>query len=154
VPSLTFTETYILRYSLKVRRGGVGSHFCIHKYFYERSPLWQQIRAEEIKATEGDTHSPSSPDMPTNTPMTSMKFDPMDARHLSSLPLVRARIIKLLKGSRNHMHPCNNILLTLVFDLPVICCLPLIVMSRDSLTLLKLTGVFSKAVLGNSFNKI
>lgn len=43
-----------------------------------------------------------------------VEFEPMDARHLSSLPLVRARVIKLLKASRNNLHPANNIIVTLV----------------------------------------
>ncbi|KAI6106113.1 hypothetical protein EDD16DRAFT_203635 [Pisolithus croceorrhizus] len=36
---------------IKVRRGGVGNYTCIHKYFVERSPLWQRIQREE---GEGD----------------------------------------------------------------------------------------------------
>jgi hypothetical protein len=115
------TKIFVLWYSKKVRRGGVGSHFCIHNYFYERSPLWQQIREEEMRATDDAQpalQTPSSPDTSTNLMSTSMAFDPMDARHLSSLPLVRARVVKLLKGSRNCMHPCNNILLKLVCTLP------------------------------------
>lgn len=42
------------------------------------------------------------------------QFQPIDARHLSSLPLVRARIVKLLKASKNNMHASNNLILAIV----------------------------------------
>jgi transcription factor C subunit 3 len=99
----------------------VGTHFCIHKYLYERNPLWQQIRDEELQAdqdfekisrkrqSESEDEHGEEDDEPS-----AVDFEPIDARHLSSLPLVRARVIKLLKGSKNHMHVCNNMLLTIV----------------------------------------
>jgi oxalate---CoA ligase len=42
------------------------------------------------------------------------KFSPIDARHLSSLPLVKGRIIRLLKRSKNQMHAAQNLLVTIV----------------------------------------
>jgi hypothetical protein len=106
---------------VKVRREGVGSHFCIHKHFYERSPLWQKIREEEMKASEDFQKSSQPPEEADAEPSTSgnaslssLKFDSMDARHLSSLPLLRARVVKLLKASKNYIHESNNMLLRLV----------------------------------------
>ena len=43
-----------------------------------------------------------------------LKFTPIDARHLSSLPLISARVVRLLKASRNNIHASNNMLITLV----------------------------------------
>lgn len=43
-----------------------------------------------------------------------MHFDPIDSRHLSSLPLVRARITKLLKASPHHLHAYQNLLVKIV----------------------------------------
>lgn len=43
-----------------------------------------------------------------------LDFTPIDARHLSSLPLVKARVVKLLKTSKNNIHESNNMLITLV----------------------------------------
>ena len=104
-------------FRLKVRRGGIGTHFVIHKYFYERDTSWQQIREEENKAeAEASTKTqPSAEDGDSLEISTaSLEFEPMDSRHLSSLPLLRSRIVKLLKASKNHIHQSNNILTTLV----------------------------------------
>jgi hypothetical protein len=105
---------------VKVRRGGVGTHFCIHKYFFDRSPSWKAIRDEEIRAEDSHQKTESRkaefPDEEEdgNTDIQSLDFTPIDARHLSSLPLIRARVVKLLKASRNQMHASNNMLITLV----------------------------------------
>lgn len=103
--------------SVKVRRGGVGTHFCIHKYFFERSPSWKAIRDEETQAEERnnfqgevDRHE----DTENQVEVPPLDFSPIDARHLSSLPLISARVVKLLKASKNNMHASNNMLITLV----------------------------------------
>ncbi|KAF8559362.1 hypothetical protein OG21DRAFT_1594769 [Imleria badia] len=104
---------------IKARRGGVGNHTCIHKYFVERSPLWQQIQEEE--ARDGGEHIKlrDTADEPTDQDGPSqILFDPIDSRHLSSLPLVKNRIIKLLKASKNHIHQSNNLLITIGFVHP------------------------------------
>jgi oxalate---CoA ligase len=44
----------------------------------------------------------------------SSRFDPIDSRHLSSLPLLRGRVVKLLNNSANSLHPSQNLLVTLV----------------------------------------
>lgn len=108
---------------MKVRRGGVGTHFCIHKYFFDRSPSWKAIRDEETRAEDTQkkaesrkTESPNEEE-DGNKNIQSLDFTPIDARHLSSLPLIRARVVKLLKASRNQMHASNNMLITLVGNL-------------------------------------
>ncbi|TRM66006.1 hypothetical protein BD626DRAFT_613048 [Schizophyllum amplum] len=106
---------------VKVRRGGVGTHFVIHKYFFERSPSWQAIREEELRAQEGTTAAqttqPADEDPALNA-WHSLDFSPIDARHLSSYPLVRNRIISLLKASKNHMHATTNLLIRIGFAHP------------------------------------
>lgn len=109
---------------VKVRRGGVGTHFCIHKYFFDRSPSWRAIREEELRADDANKSSREPAiELPNDeedrvTDLKSMEFTPIDARHLSSLPLIRARVVKLLNASRNHMHAANNMLITLGFSNP------------------------------------
>lgn len=97
---------------------------AIHRYFWERSPVWQKIYAEEQEVQAAVDVPPSSdvlqdddvsdtPDDP-DVERKQLHFDPIDARFLSSLALVRARIIKLLKNSTNHIHVYANILLAIV----------------------------------------
>ena len=103
---------------MKVRRGGVGTHFCIHKYFFDRNLSWKAIRDEEIEAealhlskSVGEPDLAEDEDIQDIQPLT---FTPIDARHLSSLPLISARVVRLLKASKNHIHASNNMLITLV----------------------------------------
>jgi len=117
----------IFVFSVKVRRGGVGTHFVIHRYFFERSPSWNAIREEENSAelARKGADQPKLDDLDEeekDKEAESLHFTPIDARHLSSLPLVRARVVKLLKASRNHMHVSSNMLLTIVslIRLPII----------------------------------
>ncbi|KAF8845363.1 hypothetical protein BDN67DRAFT_941224 [Paxillus ammoniavirescens] len=113
-----------LGFIIKARRGGVGNHTCIHKYFVERSQLWQQIQEEVAQDGEvvitGENIQPR--DMRDETVdqggPSQILFDPIDSRHLSSLPLVKNRIVKLLKASRNYMHASNNLLMTIGFMHP------------------------------------
>ncbi|KAK2461682.1 hypothetical protein APHAL10511_006145 [Amanita phalloides] len=101
---------------IKVRRGGVGTHFCIHKYFFERNPSWKAIREEEIDAGEGQRTKNIGEEAEEGT--VNLDFSPIDARHLSSLPLVRARVVKLLQVAKNQIHPSNNMLVTIGFANP------------------------------------
>ncbi|KAF5377206.1 hypothetical protein D9615_006321 [Tricholomella constricta] len=108
---------------VKVRRGGVGTHFVIHKHFFDRSPSWKAIRNEENLAENSHNVVPDSaaelPEVEDRiADIPSLDFTPIDARHLSSLPLVRGRVVKLLKASRNQMHASNNMLITLGFSNP------------------------------------
>ena len=101
---------------IKLRRGGVGTNFCIHKYFFEHSPLWRQIQGEgaslskDIRDDEGGLDNEESPDG-FQTPV---EFDPIDALHLSSLSLIQSRIVRLLKNCKSYTHPSQNLLVTLV----------------------------------------
>ncbi|KAJ7139701.1 hypothetical protein C8R44DRAFT_694295 [Mycena epipterygia] len=109
---------------VKVRRGGVGSHFCIHKYFFDRSASWKAIREEETRATaESEAPLQANPTVVQDEDgsvldIKGLNFSPIDARHLSSMPLVKARVIKLLKASKNLMHASNNMLIALGFAHP------------------------------------
>lgn len=109
---------------VKVRRGGVGTHFCIHRYFFDRSPSWKAIRDEESNAAapvrpeflsgDGDAADEDN----TSPEVQALNFTPIDARHLSSLPLIRARVLNLLKVSKNQIHPANNLIITIGFKHP------------------------------------
>ncbi|KAJ7456579.1 hypothetical protein FB451DRAFT_1048140 [Mycena latifolia] len=109
---------------VKVRRGGIGSHFCIHKYFFDRSASWKAIREEEHRAeaeSEAPAQAPSTDIQDEDGSVADIKalnFSPIDARHLSSMPLVKARVIKLLKASKNLMHASNNMLIAIGFAHP------------------------------------
>ncbi|KAJ7071454.1 hypothetical protein C8F01DRAFT_1110582 [Mycena amicta] len=107
---------------VKVRRGGVGTHFCIHKYFFERSDLWRAIREEETRANAA-LEADDNPDVPEEDgeqppPVLDLGFTPIDARHISSLPLLKGRVIRLLKVSKNQMHASNNMLIAIGFSHP------------------------------------
>jgi transcription factor C subunit 3 len=108
-------------FSVKVRRGGVGTHFCLHRYFFDRDPSWKNIREEESNAELRSTKQEESGDEASvihdgHTGAADPEFTLIDARHLSSLPLIRARVVKLLKRSQNHMHQSANMLLALVSE--------------------------------------
>jgi oxalate---CoA ligase len=103
---------------VKLRRGGVGTNFCVHRYFFEHSPLWRQIQDEgedskEVHADEGglDNEETVSTQDDFRAPI---QFDPIDARHLSSLSLIQSRVVKLLKHSKSYTHPSQNLLVTIV----------------------------------------
>lgn len=108
---------------VKVRRGGVGNYTCIHKYFVERSPLWQQIQREEDEGEvviSGANIQPSDAidEVGPTDESPQIIFDPIDGRHLSSLHLVKNRVVRLLKASINHMHASNNLLVAIGFNNP------------------------------------
>lgn len=79
---------------------------------------WKAIRDEEIEAEALNlSKSMGEPDLLEDEDVQgpqSLTFTPIDARHLSSLPLISARVVKLLKASKNHIHASNNMLITLV----------------------------------------
>ncbi|KAF9073871.1 hypothetical protein BDP27DRAFT_1318300 [Rhodocollybia butyracea] len=109
---------------VKVRRGGVGTHFVIHRYFFERNAHWRAIRDEELRAelesrtVESSLIEAQNQEEEESADVASLGFTPIDARHLSSLPLVRGRVVKLLKASTNHIHVSNNMLVTIGFAKP------------------------------------
>jgi hypothetical protein len=103
--------------SVKKKKSGVGTNFVIHKYFYERDLSWQQIRNEEAEAEETpevESGVPDDPQVNEGDSKVTVSFDPIDTRHLSSLPLVRGRLVKLLKASQNNMHSSTNLLVAIV----------------------------------------
>ncbi|KAG6891070.1 hypothetical protein C0995_014159 [Termitomyces sp. Mi166 len=87
-------------------------------------PHWKAIREEENEAES--SHKKIALDSTTDVyeeeersaDVQSLDFTPIDARHLSSLPLIRGRVVKLLKASKNQMHASNNMLITLGFANP------------------------------------
>ena len=104
---------------VKLRRGGVGTNFCIHKYFFESSPLWRQIQDEGVNSAkdleaEGGGIDAEETSLTQDGSQAPVKFDPIDARHLSSLPLIQSRVVKLLKHSESHTHPSQNLLVAIV----------------------------------------
>ncbi|KIK71368.1 hypothetical protein GYMLUDRAFT_90342 [Collybiopsis luxurians FD-317 M1] len=111
---------------VKVRRGGVGTHFVIHRYFFERSDSWKAIRDEESRAelssknavASSSTAEAQEEEEKESPTAASLGFTPIDARHLSSLPLVRGRVVKLLKASANNIHVSSNMLVTIGFAHP------------------------------------
>lgn len=171
--------------SLKLRAPGQSINIAIHRYFWERSTLWQKIHEEERQAEEEDAQlaipvrtkdkgkgkakdikgkgkgkevaddEPASPafdkdatlddadpddpdaegsleidpdlenpnpdeedDPADNEEATKeaevLHFSPIDARFLSSRPLVRARVRKLLRNSPNYLHAFVNLLVAIV----------------------------------------
>ena len=57
---------------------------------------------------------PDDPQVNEGDSKVTISFDPIDTRHLSSLPLVRGRLVKLLKASQNNMHSSTNLLVAIV----------------------------------------
>ncbi|KAJ8595660.1 hypothetical protein M405DRAFT_929396 [Rhizopogon salebrosus TDB-379] len=47
-----------------------------------------------------------------------LNFEPVDSRHMSSLQLIKNRIVKLLKASQSNIHPSNNLIVTIGFTNP------------------------------------
>jgi oxalate---CoA ligase len=97
--------------------------FCVHKYFYQRSEHWKDVREEEsraeatAKAKERDAHVDTNADPDADqgdTTLIDEGFAPLDGRHLSSLTIVRSRIIQLLERSENNMYVAHNLLRRLV----------------------------------------
>lgn len=89
----------------------------MHKYFFETSPIWRQVREEEEQAKkdlqqeplgDDDLDDDEQPDPST------VQFDPIDSRHLSSLPLIQSRVTKLLQNSPHGLYAMKNILLSIV----------------------------------------
>lgn len=126
---------------VKLRKGGISTNFCIHKYFFERSPLWSQIKEEEARSKVSSIHQREAPFTIIQPPATEaeateldgilvpssmtdgsgstqvndlVRFDPIDSRHMASLELVRGRLVQLLLHSNNHLHVAQNLITALV----------------------------------------
>ena len=85
----------------KRKKPGIGGHFCIHKYFFERSEIWQNVIAEEGKARQSIALKREMQDEDVDEDSVAnndIQFEPIDRRHLSSLELIRGRLEKLLRN--------------------------------------------------------
>ncbi|THH29725.1 hypothetical protein EUX98_g4460 [Antrodiella citrinella] len=103
----------------KRKKGGIGTHVIIHKYFFDRSPFWQGVIAEEAEAADVDMlkaeidADEEAADL--ISPQTAINFEPIDLRFLTSLPIVRTRVVKLLLASPHNTHPAQNIMTRMGF---------------------------------------
>ena len=68
------------------------------------------VKTEDILDGEGEEEESETP-VPS---LSTIQFDPIDTRHLSSLPLIRARLEKLLVNSPHKMHAAQNLLVVIV----------------------------------------
>ncbi len=106
--------------SVKLRQPGVSTNIAVHKYFYERNPIWQQVVAEEkqavsaAQAKDEEGGSEEDEEEEETKPFTPVHFDPIDSRHLSSMPVLKSRLTKLLKACPHSMHTSNNLMLKIV----------------------------------------
>lgn len=79
------------------------------------------VQAEEHEAAQASVAGADSfmldeedEQMQTAPQMGTLVFDTIDTRHLSSLPLIRARLEKLLRNSPHQMHAAQNLLVKIV----------------------------------------
>ena len=101
--------------SVKLKKAGVGANFCIHKYFFERSETWKTVQAEADEATQAENDQDDEPiDDDNESKHGSVRFDPIDSRHLSSLPLIKSRLVKLLKNSPSNIYKYANLIVAIV----------------------------------------
>ncbi|KZT36030.1 hypothetical protein SISSUDRAFT_1008008, partial [Sistotremastrum suecicum HHB10207 ss-3] len=100
--------------ALKLKRPGVGAHFVVHRHFYEHSDVWKSIREEEAVRDEQESLSEGSASDNEETRPT-VKFEPITSKHLSSLPLIKHRILKLLKNSPDNHVPFTNLIVAIGF---------------------------------------
>ncbi|EMD41648.1 hypothetical protein CERSUDRAFT_128608, partial [Gelatoporia subvermispora B] len=115
-----------LDFVVKRRQPGSSTNIVVHKYFFERSPVWKQVLEEEAEASRAEQRSNVKAEddsdeedgLDIGSP-TTVQFDPIDSRHLSSLPLIKARVVKLLKNSPNNLHASQNMLVKIGFKNPV-----------------------------------
>ncbi|OBZ79914.1 hypothetical protein A0H81_00461 [Grifola frondosa] len=103
---------------VKRRRPGISTNLCVHKYFFEHSPVWRQVVEEEARAQAEDAGGADEDEQGEAKALPHVGFDPIDARHLSSMPLLRARVVKLLRNSPHHMHTSQNLLIKIGFANP------------------------------------
>ncbi|EJD04259.1 uncharacterized protein FOMMEDRAFT_106841 [Fomitiporia mediterranea MF3/22] len=103
---------------VKLRRGGNSQNFCVHKYVFDRSSAWKNVREEELRAQEESAEADRQDSNITGAGTGSLQlphFDPIDTRHLTSLNILRQRLTKLLKHSLNYTQPYANISMKIGF---------------------------------------
>ncbi|KAH8100488.1 hypothetical protein BXZ70DRAFT_937413 [Cristinia sonorae] len=101
----------------KRKKAGVGSHVLIHKYFFDRSPVWQTLLAEEAELADIDLlKAEGEPDDGVDDiSPADITFEPIDLRFLSSLPIVKSRVVKLLQASPHQTSPAHNLITRIGF---------------------------------------
>lgn len=133
---------------MKCRKPGVGANFAILKHFYDSDPFWQSVREEG--ARDADLEGCETNQERTHSGFEGseafLHFDPIDARHLSSLDLLRSRIVTLLKAQERQMFLCTNILPVLVRLVLYVLYKPTSFTRRVSQGRPKETDVFSQPV--------
>ncbi|EEB95669.1 hypothetical protein MPER_05320, partial [Moniliophthora perniciosa FA553] len=80
-------------------------------------PSWKAVWGEESRAeqrAQASTQAANEAEEEEQMPAIKVDYLPIDSRHLSSLPLVRAGVIKLLKASNSNIHAAGNMIVTLV----------------------------------------
>ncbi|EJD42971.1 hypothetical protein AURDEDRAFT_185760 [Auricularia subglabra TFB-10046 SS5] len=90
---------------VKIPKPGIGSHFCVHKYFYRNSPVWQRTHAEELDPMLGAVReNPELDDTESDSGVDGLgwTFRTMDIIDHSSDQLFRARVVALLKAIPEH----------------------------------------------------
>ena len=110
--------------SLKLRAGGLTTNMTIHRHFWEHSPTWQRVYAEELEQAADEDNAPNmgqeeqgdaeTDEKDAKLEASKLHLDPIDARFLSSTQLVRSRVIKLLKNSQNQTHFYPNLIFAIV----------------------------------------
>lgn len=112
------------RYSVKVKLPGSATNQCIHRYFFDRSPAWKQVREEELRTetlmnqnnSEDDDDDFQDDESQPPPDVAGLNFTPLSSKHLSSAAIVRGRVVQLLKASRNQMHVALNMLVAIVWS--------------------------------------
>ena len=108
---------------VKLRQGGTSQNFCVHKYFFDRNPLWTQIRALESRDEEEAMAIPDAEhpaiemddgEEAKDESRQELQFDPIETHHLTSLNILRTRIVKLLRHSDQQTHICMNLAVKIV----------------------------------------
>lgn len=118
-PNLSSQELFD---SVKRRAPGLSTNICVHKYFFETSPVWSQVREEEEQAKkelQQDPFGDGADDLDDDEQVdpSAVEFEPIDSRHLSSLPLIQSRVTKLLQNSPHGLHAATNLLISIVSEL-------------------------------------
>lgn len=112
---------------VKLRRGGASMNFCVHKYFYERSATWREVREEELRPQADPTVMeltlPGNTDNLENITSITTDFSPIDTRHLSNLNILRQRLTAYLRQSEDGVRPYHNIAVKIVGTLSYLLCL-------------------------------
>ncbi|GJE87719.1 hypothetical protein PsYK624_038020 [Phanerochaete sordida] len=108
-----------LNFIVKLKKPGVGSNLCIHKHFFEKSEIWQNIFTEGQPTKEADEENDEDDDEDDDvSEQGAIRFDPIGVKHLSRLDLIRGRMEKLLKNSPHNLHKMHNLIIAIGFPNP------------------------------------